>query len=121
MSWYQLSATSLSPQWRLTTLLMWGIWMGTSAGETRACQPNCVYSTDTGAAIPGYTWFNLFFPKLVEIRLGKHEEGGSLTHALWNVVIYTLGGIPGSLVRYPYHAPFKRLSDNTLLDWSLDD
>lgn len=76
-NWYDLTALSLAPQSRRTTILMWGIWMGTSAG---------------------YTLFNLFFPKLVELRLGKHAEGGSLTHALWNVVVYTLGGTPGSMI-----------------------
>lgn len=52
----------------------------------------------------GYTLFNLFFPKLVELRLGKHAEGGTLTQALWNVVIYTLGGTPGALVRSLFHS-----------------
>jgi len=47
----------------------------------------------------GYTLFNLFFPKLVELRLGKHAGGdNSLQSTLWDVVIYTLGGTPGSLV-----------------------
>ncbi|KAF8322590.1 MFS general substrate transporter [Clavulina sp. PMI_390] len=68
-AWYRLSSASLVPTWRRTTVLMWG-----------------------------YTLFNLFFPKLVELRLGTHQEGGSVSQALWNVVIYTLGGTPGSLI-----------------------
>lgn len=41
MAWYRLSAASLFPRWRLTTLLMWGIWMGTSAGALRV---QCTFS-----------------------------------------------------------------------------
>lgn len=36
MSWYDLSVASLSPAWRRTTILMWGAWMSTSAGEHHA-------------------------------------------------------------------------------------
>jgi hypothetical protein len=33
VSWHDLSVASLSPAWRRTTILMWGAWMSTSAGE----------------------------------------------------------------------------------------
>ena len=46
-----------------------------------------------------YTIFNVYFPKLVELRLGKEAIGGSRTKVLWDVVVFTLGGTPGAIVR----------------------
>lgn len=41
--------------------------------------------------------FNVYLPKLLESRLG-HTETGGRKRALWDVVIFTLGGCPGAIV-----------------------
>lgn len=45
-----------------------------------------------------YTIFNVYFPKLVELRLGEGAVGGSRKKVLWDVVIFTLGGTPGAII-----------------------
>jgi hypothetical protein len=43
--------------------------------------------------------FNVYLPKLLEKRLGDAGGGeGSRKEALWDIVIFTLGGCPGALV-----------------------
>lgn len=44
--------------------------------------------------------FNVYLPKLLEKRLGATGEG-SRKEALWDIVVFTLGGCPGALVRNP--------------------
>jgi len=77
LAWSEKSAELLSPQWKRTTLLTWASWMFTSLA---------------------YTMFNVYFPKLVELRLGKGAVGGSRTKVLWDVVVFTLGGTPGAII-----------------------
>ena len=43
--------------------------------------------------------FNVYFPKLLEMRWGSHEEQ-TLETSLWEVVLFTLGGCPGPFVRF---------------------
>jgi len=45
-----------------------------------------------------YTMFNVYFPKLVELRLGEGSLGGTRKQALWDVVVFTLGGTPGAII-----------------------
>ena len=49
--------------------------------------------------------FNVYYPKLLETGAG--DENKSLEDTLWDVVIFTLGGCPGALVR--------RISPSTFL------
>jgi hypothetical protein len=68
----------LKPEWRRTTLLVWGAWWGISLA---------------------YTMFNVFLPKLLETRrVVTQAETASLERTLWDVVIFTIGGCPGAVV-----------------------
>jgi len=44
-----------------------------------------------------YTMFNVFLPKLLETRKGK-DNPQTLQQSLWEVLLFTLGGCPGSFV-----------------------
>ena len=49
-----------------------------------------------------YTMFNVYLPKLLEGRPGVGGDAGaptSLNDSLWDVVIYSVGGCPGAIVR----------------------
>ena len=43
--------------------------------------------------------FNVYLPKLLETRSAKGAEPQTLEGTLWDVVIFTLGGCPGAVVR----------------------
>ena len=49
----------------------------------------------------GYTMFNVYLPKLLEARNSVGAEPKSLEGTLWDVVIFTIGGCPGAVVRIP--------------------
>ena len=69
----------LEPEWRRTTLLVWGSWWGISLA---------------------YTMFNVYLPKLLETRrVVTQAETASLERTLLDIVIFTIGGCPGALVR----------------------
>jgi len=44
--------------------------------------------------------FNVFLPKLLESRLGSSSSDNHVSRkrAMWDVVIFTLGGCPGAIV-----------------------
>ena len=54
--------------------------------------------------------FNVYLPKLLETRNGKGGEPHTLEQSLWDVVIFTIGGCPGALVRC-------RISSGVGSDW----
>ncbi|KAJ7701373.1 major facilitator superfamily domain-containing protein [Mycena rosella] len=62
----------LVPEWRRTSVLVWGAWCGMALA---------------------YTMFNVFLPKLLEDTGTK-----SIEDSLWDVLIFTLGGCPGALL-----------------------
>ena len=80
----------LAPEWRRTTILVWGAWWGMSLA---------------------YTMFNVYLPKLLETRQGNVSQQtqtpsapsvqatDTLERTLWDVVIFTIGGCPGAVVR----------------------
>ncbi|KAJ7845404.1 major facilitator superfamily domain-containing protein [Mycena olivaceomarginata] len=70
--WFGRVRMVLVPEWRRTSLLVWGAWCGMALA---------------------YTMFNVFLPKLLESSGTKSIEEG-----LWDVLVYTLGGCPGALV-----------------------
>ncbi|KAG8785689.1 hypothetical protein FRB91_000445 [Serendipita sp. 411] len=85
-AWYMRISGLLSGEWRNRTLLIWGIWMNMALA---------------------YTIFNVFLPTLLEYRSKpvpenhgsrRAEVQSSLTSPLWEIVIFTLGGCPGSLL-----------------------
>ena len=79
-AWFGRFTMVLEPEWRRTTLLVWGAWWGISLA---------------------YTMFNVFLPKLLETRrVVTQVETASLERTLWDVVIFTIGGCPGALVRF---------------------
>ncbi|GAA5891536.1 hypothetical protein JCM6882_004503 [Rhodosporidiobolus microsporus] len=61
------------------TLLVWTVW---------------------GLASAGYTMFNVFLPKFLEAKLAASNPTGetSQEQTLWDYVLYTLSGLPGSLL-----------------------
>ncbi|KAI0249030.1 major facilitator superfamily domain-containing protein [Lactifluus subvellereus] len=68
----------LEPEWRGTTLLVWGVW--------------CTVAL-------AYHIFNVYLPKLLETRrVATPGETKSLERTLWEVVIFTIGGCPGALL-----------------------
>ena len=78
-AWFGRFTMVLEPEWRRTTLLVWGAWWGISLA---------------------YTMFNVYLPKLLETRrVATQVETASLERTLWDVVIFTIGGCPGALVR----------------------
>ena len=51
-----------------------------------------------------YTMFNVFLPKMLETASPHALEATpkTLEQSLWDVVIFTVGGCPGAIVRLPY-------------------
>ncbi|KAF9643245.1 MFS general substrate transporter [Thelephora ganbajun] len=83
-------ASVLAPEWIWKTLTIWAMWFSTALA---------------------YTVFNVFLPKLLEMRLGgvtpqpsQRSTAGiqsvesSLEDSLWDVVIYSIGGCPGAIL-----------------------
>ncbi|KAG8942014.1 hypothetical protein FRC03_003731 [Tulasnella sp. 419] len=80
--WWEKILSLLTDEWRKTTLLIWAAW--------------CLMSL-------AYTMFNVYLPKLLESRLGDVVTGESSgmegrKRAMWDVVVFTLGGCPGALL-----------------------
>lgn len=77
-------------EWRERVWLIWGVW--------------CTMSL-------AYTMFNVYLPTLLEVRSkragsgggvgGEPAEEGNYVDALWEIVLYALGGCPGALVCLP--------------------
>ena len=79
-SWFRRFMMVLEPEWRRTTLLVWAVWY---------------------CAALAYTLFNVYLPKLLETRrVVKPGDTNSLERTLWEVVIFTIGGCPGSIVSF---------------------
>jgi hypothetical protein len=78
-AWLSRFMIVLEPEWRRTTVLVWGAWWG---------------------IMLAFTMFNVFLPKLLETRrVISVAEISSLERTLWEVVIFTIGGCPGAVVR----------------------
>ena len=89
-AWLSRFMIVLEPEWRRTTLLVWGAWWG---------------------IMLAFTMFNVYLPKLLETRrrVISVAETASLERALWEVAIFTIGGCPGAVVRallYPFFVLF---------------
>jgi hypothetical protein len=81
-AWLSRFAMVLEPQWRRTTLLVWVTWWG---------------------IMLAFTMFNVYLPKLLETRrLETFAKTSSLERSLWDVVIFTIGGCPGAVVRFSF-------------------
>ncbi|PVG04167.1 MFS general substrate transporter [Serendipita vermifera] len=83
-AWYRRIAGLLTGEWKVRTLLIWGIWMSLALA---------------------YTMFNVYLPTLLEYRArgpesveSTEEAPASLSGPLWEVVIFTIGGCPGALL-----------------------
>lgn len=55
--------------------------------------------------------FNVYYPKLLETESRVDSTPKSLEDNLWDVVIFTLGGCPGALVRRPLFIVRATLTD----------
>ncbi|KAF8610322.1 MFS general substrate transporter [Ceratobasidium sp. AG-I] len=75
--WLDRVGMLFTPKWRLTTILVWCAWWGMSLA---------------------FTMFNVYLPKLLEQRLGGAGSEGGRKEAMWDIVIFTLGGCPGALL-----------------------
>ena len=88
-TWLSRFMIVLEPEWRRTTVLVWGAWWG---------------------IMLAFTMFNVYLPKLLETRrVISVAEISSLERTLWEVVIFTIGGCPGAVVRtllYPVYFSF---------------
>jgi hypothetical protein len=81
-AWLARFIMVLEPEWRRTTVLVWGAWWG---------------------IMLGFTMFNVYLPKLLETRREvKVAETTSLERTLWDVAIFTIGGCPGAVVRFVF-------------------
>ncbi|GAA5864177.1 hypothetical protein JCM8547_001280 [Rhodosporidiobolus lusitaniae] len=67
----------LEPEWKRTTLLVWMVWTLASAG---------------------YTIFNVFLPRFLEAKLAANPSGSSPEQTLRDYVLYTVSGLPGSIL-----------------------
>ncbi|KAJ7647043.1 MFS general substrate transporter [Roridomyces roridus] len=70
--WLRRLQMVLEPEWRRTSLLIWGAWCGMALA---------------------YTMFNVYLPKLLESK-----GTTSIEASLWDVLIFTIGGCPGAFV-----------------------
>jgi hypothetical protein len=78
-AWLSRLMMVLEPEWRRTTLLVWITWWG---------------------IMLAFTMFNVYLPKLLETRrVESLAKTSSLERTLWEVVIFTVGGCPGAVVR----------------------
>lgn len=112
-AWFGRFSMVLAPEWRHTTILVWGAWWGMSLA---------------------YTMFNVYLPKLLETRQGSASRSSlvqtpSLPHVqatdtlertLWNVVIFTVGGCPGAvlgawLIEWPRLGRRRALAGSTFV------
>lgn len=63
--------------------------------------PGVVHITQPSPS--AYTMFNVYYPKLLETGIKGDAAPKSLEDNLWDIVIFTLAGCPGAIVRYrPY-------------------
>lgn len=77
-AWLSRFIIVLEPEWRRTTVLVWGAWWG---------------------IMLAFTMFNVYLPKLLETRrVISVSEMSSLQTTLWEVVIFTIGGCPGAVL-----------------------
>ena len=50
--------------------------------------------------LAAYTMFNVYLPKLLETRSKNASSPKTLEDTMWDVVVFTLGGCPGAIVRF---------------------
>ena len=98
-AWLDRVSIVLSPEWVKTTSLMWIVWFAVSLGVSTLHE----YYACIHLLISAYTMFNVFLPKLLETGSASQdgvETPKKLEDTLWDVVIFTLGGCPGSIVSF---------------------
>ncbi|TDL17241.1 MFS general substrate transporter [Rickenella mellea] len=77
-AWLDRIGRVLEEEWRRTTILVWAMW---------------------GSMSLAYTMFNVFLPKMLEMRSGVLDESPkSLEQTMWDIVIFTIGGCPGAIL-----------------------
>ena len=65
--------------------------------------------------------FNVFLPKLLETR-SSFDAPQTLEQSLWDVMIFTIGGCPGAIVRcFVLFSPSRRIYSFSIshVDWCL--
>ncbi|TRM63911.1 major facilitator superfamily domain-containing protein [Schizophyllum amplum] len=79
-AWWDRIMLTLSPEWAKTTVVVWAVWCAMSAA---------------------FTMFNMYLPKLLESKgqpTSSMANPSSLSASLWDMVIFTIGGCPGSIL-----------------------
>lgn len=103
-AWWDRVMLVLAPEWLSTTLLVWAAWWAMSLGVL-VVDPYKTQQSIYFFFILAYTMFNVFLPKLLETSGGSGHDDGvaiipkTLEESLWDVVIFTLGGCPGAIVK----------------------
>lgn len=120
-AWWDQVMMILAPEWLRTTLLVWLVWFAMSLGLS-ITSINFSQSL-TIFFFPGYTLFNVFLPKLLENR-SSFDVPQTLEQSLWDVMISTIGGCPGAVVRIAFVFVFARDNIYSFLsishvDWCL--
>lgn len=100
-AWTDRVVMVLSPEWLKTTLLVWSAWFGMSLGASLVRSTRRSGLTHFSA----FTMFNVFLPKLLESTPSRSAiiRPKSLEESLWDVVVFTIGGCPGAIVRRLLH------------------
>lgn len=100
-AWLDRISLVLGPEWIRTTLLVWAMWCFMSLGE-KMFFVRCVLhrSLRSDRCFTAYTMFNVFLPKMLEMRSGNASDAvpATLESTMWNIVIFTIGGCPGAIV-----------------------
>lgn len=107
-SWWDRVSLVLSPEWLRTSVLMWCTWCAMALGTFLPSFFLLVMSNELMWCL-AYTMFNVYLPKLLETGSGSGSTAGTssvqptktLEQSLWDVVIFTIGGCPGAIVRLP--------------------
>jgi len=97
-AWWDRVMMVLSPEWFATTVLVWSTWCAMALGTFDPSLFSVATPVRRLTHVSGFTMFNVYLPKLLEMRKGT-DEAQTLTGSLWEVLIFTIGGLPGSLVR----------------------
>lgn len=99
LAWLDRVSMVLTPEWLRTTLLVWAAWCSMSLGQLLSGK----HIRRSVNSFIAYTMFNVFLPKLLETSgtAGAATGEKTLEASLWDVVIFTIGGCPGAIVRIP--------------------
>ena len=92
MAWLDRVGMVLSPEWCQTALLVWGVWFFIPLGASHAIKGLSTSPKPSYQPTPRSTC-------IIQSCWRQGRAPTSLEGSLWEVVIFTLGGCPGSRAR----------------------